>query len=137
MDGKDFIRFDDSDRIEGVYIELESDPWVKLALRLGDLMMSGTVGKMIGPGSAGTTSGESRRASVDDLWYIKDAKASKVGSNWSSAANGLSLGLSAISAMRRLEGDPERPAMPFVLILLMLVCRECLIVVADRFNKSC
>lgn len=100
-------------------------------------MISGTVGKIIGPSSTGTASGESTRASMEDFRVMEFADASTSGADWSSTADGLSLGLSGMSAMRRLEGEPDLPVTLLVLILLILVCREFPTVVAARFSKRC
>lgn len=111
---------------------------MRLALRLAGLLISGIVGNIIGPGEPGScSSGDSAIASAK-LKPGDSAVTLRIEASWSSAVEGLSLRPSAISDIRRLDGDPDLLAgKPLVLILLIAVCLGCLTVVPALLSKIC
>lgn len=137
--GKDlFLGLEDGE--EEAYMELASEPCVMLVPRLGDLERWSAETRLLGPGIGGAvcSSGECEStSSVIDGPLISFEGPSTVTSGLARELDEPSLECCERSAMRRLDGEPDLPPKPFVLIILMLACGVCLTVVPARFNNNC
>ena len=142
MLGKDFILLSDED----VYIELASEPCVMIVPRLGGLLRSTIdIPPLIEPPGVSST------GDCDNESLVGSADVTDNSGTGSCGAFKFIKGLDAVSTFavftvepiseisnsRRFEGDPDLPPTPFVLILVILACLECLTVVPALLRSIC
>jgi hypothetical protein len=144
MLGNDFNLLSDED----VYIELASEPCVMIVPRLGGLLRStADIPPLIEPPAVSSTgdcdnkspvgacsadvTDSSGTVSCGTFKLIEELDAASTFAVFEAEA------ISEISNSRRFEGDPDLPPSPFVLILLILDCLECLTVVPALLRSIC